>query len=394
MVACPERLPMSARSGSIDSLRGVAVLLVLEEHFLRLTGVYDLIGAPAWAIRLAAGGANGVDLFFVLSSYLLADGLLRRAHEPRAISTFYLRRAFRVLPMYWIVVAAGFGLYGLWMSTFAIRSTWLWAAPYPAWAYLLFVQNWWNGITGAVASWFGPTWPLAIEEQFYLLLPLLALRLGPRGLALVALVWIVGAPAARVASETAVAPYASYYWTVCRLDSFGWGLLIALAPRLAPALAARLPALPMRLGGVFIALATLALSQKATALERSVTASLMTFAAALIVASVVAQRKGGTARGWRLLAWCGARCYSLYLLQMPMLGLVFLAAGHLGPNAAAPGGLALIACATAATFMLADVAWRRVEQPFMAMAERLAPHRRAPAAIALPARAATGQPVA
>lgn len=371
---------MSTRSGSIDSLRGVAVLLVAQTHFLHLTGAYDALGAPQWLIRLAGGGVSGVDLFFVLSAYLLADGLLRRARQPNLVPTFYLRRAFRVLPMYWIMLSVGFALYWLWTALVGLQDTWLWAKPYPLWAYLIFIQNWWNGVTGPVASWFGPTWSLAVEEQFYLLLPLIALRLSPRGLAIIAATWIVAAPAVRVVSEAAAGPHASYYWSICRIDTFGWGLLIALAPQIAPDLPRRLPPLAARWGGAALLVVTLVVSHKASAAERALTASIVAFAGALLVWSVAARRREDGQSGLRFLAWCGERCYSLYLLQVPVLGLTFLLAGYLGPNAGVPHGPGLIALAVLLTFVLADVAYRRVEAPFMRMAPKLGARMKAPRA--------------
>lgn len=369
---------MSARSISIDALRGLAVLLVAQLHFLHITGAWAVLGAPPILLKLTGGGEAGVDIFFVLSAYLLGDGLLARGRDPRIVTTFYLRRAWRVLPMYWIVVFAGFALFALWMATTGIAGTWLWAAPYPPLVYLLFLQNWAAGVTGAVASWFGPTWSLAVEEHFYLLLPLLTTRLERRTLAYVAVAWIVAAPLLRIVSEHAATPAAAYYWSICRIDSFGWGLLIALTLRAAPGLAARIRPGFAASAGVALLIATLVLSSKAHALERALTTSALALAAALLTLAAISIRPSISFAATpnalvRALAWCGKRCYSLYLLQMPVLGLTFLAAGYTGPSAEAPYGFAIIAIAAVVTFVLADVCWRRIEEPCMRRAPRLAP---------------------
>ena len=104
-------------------------------------------------------GWTGVDLFFILSGYLLGGILLDNRSSAGYFSTFYMRRAFRILPLYWLLLAI----------SFADPIT----CPY-RWQYLTFTQNfaWASGDSAAC----GPTsltWSLDVEEQFYLLLPLL-----------------------------------------------------------------------------------------------------------------------------------------------------------------------------------------------------------------------------
>jgi peptidoglycan/LPS O-acetylase OafA/YrhL len=77
----------------------------------------------------------------------------------------------------------------------------------------------------------------------------------------------------------------------------------------------------------------------------------------------------------RGLAWCGARCYSLYLLHVPVLGLIFLAVGRVGkPMVDDLSTLGLAVLATGLTLVIADFCYRRVELPFMELAGRLAPN--------------------
>ena len=105
---------MSVRSGNIDALRGFAILFVIQFHLFSTTGAYETIGTPQAVQRVLAYGWVGVDLFFVLSAYLLTRNLARQEATPSVIGRFYLRRAFRILPLYWVVLAAGFALmYGV-----------------------------------------------------------------------------------------------------------------------------------------------------------------------------------------------------------------------------------------------------------------------------------------
>src|SRR6185295_2401640 len=108
----------------------------------------------------AAFGWSGVDLFFVLSGFLITRQLL----AGMGMREFYLRRALRILPLYWTALVLYFAIPG-----FAERS-----GIAPLWKFLLFVQN--IGLDAATEGAFSHAWSLCIEEHFYLVLcPLLAL---------------------------------------------------------------------------------------------------------------------------------------------------------------------------------------------------------------------------
>jgi peptidoglycan/LPS O-acetylase OafA/YrhL len=85
-------------------------------------------------------------------------------------------------------------------------------------------------------------------------------------------------------------------------------------------------------------------------------------------------RQAGPVMRW--FAWCGERCYSLYLVHFPMLGLIFLASGRIQkPRVDDLSTLSLALLAAGLAFIIADVCYRRIERPFMALAGRFAPHR-------------------
>jgi peptidoglycan/LPS O-acetylase OafA/YrhL len=180
-------------------------------------------------------GWVGVDLFFVLSGYLIGNqmfaGLARG--ETLSLAGFYARRALRTWPAFWVVLAAFF----LWPGELGGR------APPPLWAFLTFTQNF--GLQPGTA--FSHAWSLCVEEQFYVVLPLaawLALRFGrrqpagrpwplwvllalPVALGVVARAWLwqrYGREA-----DGAVEGYFPniYYSTFCRFDEFMPGLALA-----------------------------------------------------------------------------------------------------------------------------------------------------------------------
>ena len=204
----------------------------------------------------------------------------------------------------------------------------------------------------------------------------------PRRLALVAIAWILLATPMRVFLLLELGGIAPATWTIARLDSFGWGMLIALAPTLWLGFAKRFdPRLVIATGAaLFVNVVLFAPYVLPGGRNDNVFgATWIALAMALITFGVVnygaEPRQPG--RALRALAWCGARCYSLYLLHVPILGLIFLAAGQMDkPKVDDLATLGLAALAAGLTLIAADFCYRRVELPFMELAGRLAPHRR------------------
>lgn len=147
------------RLHGLDTLRAIAIAIVMLFH------AYTF--GPAAIHPVASFGWMGVDLFFVLSGYLIGTQLLRpyaRGQSPSLLN-FYWRRSIRVLPAYWVVLA----LYFLWPAW--SESPHL-SAP---WHYLTFTFNLF--VDYARNHAFSHVWSLCVEEQFYLVLPLLAILL-------------------------------------------------------------------------------------------------------------------------------------------------------------------------------------------------------------------------
>jgi peptidoglycan/LPS O-acetylase OafA/YrhL len=219
------------RIPSLDGIRGFAIGLVLLWHgfFGALTALPNHPFASRF-IALCRLSWSGVDLFFVLSGFLIGGILLDAADSKHYFLPFYIRRAHRILPLYGIVLIFVF------LVPLAIRSfgaIWI-ENRIPLHYYLGFLQNLWMAKNGNFGSnILGVTWSLAVEEQFYLTLPL-AIRYTPRSL----LWWIVGvmilgAPVLRVLMNYGVnyGPFASYVLMPCRADALGLGLAAALMTR-------------------------------------------------------------------------------------------------------------------------------------------------------------------
>jgi peptidoglycan/LPS O-acetylase OafA/YrhL len=150
------KIVTSARSNGLDTLRAIAILLVFLNHeaFRSQSSPLLVVQAVGWV---------GVDLFFVMSGYLIANQVLAGVNrgEDLSLVAFYARRAFRTWPAYWVVLACYF-LFPSWMGG---------NTPAPLWRFLTFNQNF-DLPTGTA---FSHAWSLCIEEQFYLVLPLAVL---------------------------------------------------------------------------------------------------------------------------------------------------------------------------------------------------------------------------
>jgi peptidoglycan/LPS O-acetylase OafA/YrhL len=141
----------------LDHLRTLAIILVFIYHY------GHLFPHPAWATTFGKFGWTGVDLFFVLSGYLIASQLFRQLSAGTGIllRQFFIKRFFRILPAYFVVVAIYF-LFPYVHERPALA---------PLWKYLTFTQN--LGLDLRTQGTFSHAWSLCIEEQFYLLLPLI-----------------------------------------------------------------------------------------------------------------------------------------------------------------------------------------------------------------------------
>lgn len=194
-------------------------------------GHFGLLYRFAAMFRL---GWSGVDLFFVLSGFLIGGILLDACKSPRYFKTFYLRRACRILPVYyaWITV---FALVGHAAAKWgAAHDSTMVLISVPVVVYYFFLQNMVFGPLPAFSHyWISPMWSLAVEEQFYLASPLLIRFLSPRRLTQVLIGCIVGAPVLRflLYSRMPDGPEMAYVLMPCRADALAMGMLAAVAWR-------------------------------------------------------------------------------------------------------------------------------------------------------------------
>jgi peptidoglycan/LPS O-acetylase OafA/YrhL len=200
----------------LDGYRALAILLVLAMHFWRwppghpiLTGIFG-------------GGWIGVDLFFVLSGYLITRILLRDKERPAYYRNFYVRRALRIFPLGYAVMIFTLLVRPLISSDPDL----LQSVRDSAW-YLFYASNIVLAMRGFHGT-LGVTWSLAVEEQFYLIWPALVRWLSVERMKALCIGIIVVAPVLRAL----VFPLLGWRWcftfTPLRADAFAWGAVIAL----------------------------------------------------------------------------------------------------------------------------------------------------------------------
>ena len=197
----------------LDTLRGVAVLSVVFYHGLHwwLPPALSISPAARLLVLLTSPGWLGVNLFFVLSGFLITGILLDTRSSPNYWKSFYTRRILRILPLYLVV---------LFILRFYSGVSWKY--------FLLCLFYMANFATPRFGLGYGPLWSLAVEEQFYLVWPSLVRFLRPRRLAMVCLTSLVLSPLLRYLSVCGTLPIGNPYsatWLVT--DNLAAGALIA-----------------------------------------------------------------------------------------------------------------------------------------------------------------------
>lgn len=221
-----QRLASVRKIAALDHLRALAITLVFLFH-------YRLFHHPLWIDTIGSFGWTGVDLFFVLSGYLIATQVFRSVEQGNfSLKVFFLKRFFRILPAYWFVLAV----------YVALPSFREWESLPPLWKLLSFTQNF--GLDLRYHRTFSHAWSLCVEEQFYFLFPLcvlllLRLKAGTKSAWLIAGLFIAGFAFRLLSWNVFIEPAINtetfgvqwykwiYYPTYNRLDGLLAGISIA-----------------------------------------------------------------------------------------------------------------------------------------------------------------------
>jgi peptidoglycan/LPS O-acetylase OafA/YrhL len=358
----PARLP------ELDGVRGLALLMVIVWHYFS-----SQVGSePGSLLSILIGAArftwSGVDLFFVLSGFLIGSILLENVGQPNALQTFYVRRACRILPLYVVSVALFLTARQLLPAAFG----WLFKGSIPDASYLTLTQDFAMGRAGEFGpGWLDITWSLAVEEQFYLLLPILLIVLPLRtGLcAVVAL--ITAAPVLRYAFGGGIAAYVLPF---CRADSLLLGVMCAVLVR-HPLWRERQADFRRWLGVALVALAigaAVLMKWRLAQMGGSLTHTYWALLYATFLLYVLTHVGHITTAPLRsdFMSWVGTRSYAIYLFHQPVSGLMHGLLGTGEPRITSlESALVTLSC-IALSFALAEVSFRWLETPFLELGKR------------------------
>ena len=220
----PAELNVRGYIPELDGLRALAVILVLVIHFAPYSGEGSLL----W--RVKSVGWMGVDLFFVLSGFLITGLLLDARKKPHYYRNFYIRRIFRIFPLYYALLGIGSLIYIGWH----IGSRHQFVNE--VWWYFFYIGNFWPQFSASLPLFLAPLWSLQIEEQFYLIFPFLVRNLNPARLfkILVGVIVLSGPLRLAVYLWKPNSPLVEYVSLPFRLDSLAVGALLALRARQSP----------------------------------------------------------------------------------------------------------------------------------------------------------------
>lgn len=219
-----------SRIPELDGVRGFAVLLVLMVHILPYNPVSVELPFSKYVHSFSHMGWVGVDIFFVLSGFLITTILLRTKAGDGYFKNFYARRSLRIFPLYYLTITMVFVLVYLFFPD--QREEVVFSLPW----YYFYVSNWgFSFLTLADPFAIGLTWSLAIEEQFYLIWPLIVCYLNSKRLTVFSLILVISSLILRIVipyiyiSPTVDYGELFYHATFTRLDSLILGALIAIA---------------------------------------------------------------------------------------------------------------------------------------------------------------------
>lgn len=363
----------------LDGLRGIAIILLIIWHYF-CCGIDPASPIQAAIFAVFSISWSGVDLFFVLSGFLIGGILLDERESKSLFKVFYTRRALRILPLYAVLLVAYFSILALGDSPQNIlKQPWLFDGKIPQWSYLVFLQNiFMAGASSFGPLWLGVTWSLCLEEQFYLLLPWLVILCPHRFLPRVLTLMIAFVPVVRVLVAVLFhSTFPCYVLLFTRADGLLLGVLIAYLMR-QPAwselgakrrtlwltlilLGAGLVAITWYQGNI-ISLAMVCVGYYLIAF----------FYSCLVVLALVSN---GTrlerVLNNKFLTYSGRISYCLYLVHQPVSGLCHGILLHSPPGVASPSSAAVTLLALAITYGIAHFSWIYFEAPLQRLGHRM-----------------------
>jgi peptidoglycan/LPS O-acetylase OafA/YrhL len=358
------------RIPEVDGLRGIAILLILFFHYIN----NQLTGSAFRAGKLLYGATSffwsGVDLFFVLSGFLIGTILLRNKRSDHYFSTFYMRRLVRIIPNYYLLITLFALLAALpYFSECHFFST---PNPIPLWSYFLMVHNIYMGMLNTTGNaGLDVTWSIGIEEQFYLIFPLIVYFLPKKWIPAFLVIAIAAASLIRLQFHQWIP---RYVLLPCRMDSIAAGALIAWLNEehsLAELVRKR------KAWFIVIMVVDVALCSYMFARYHDLGVNrhffiAVFFSGCLVLALTVQNSFYGAFLRNRWLVWIGTISYSLYLFHTLILGLMEYIFLHNTRDPSINNGKDLLVSliALGISILFSWLIYKKLETPFVQLGKR------------------------
>lgn len=400
--AFPVHMPeVRGHMPALDGLRGLAVLAVMAFHFSFFSNIPGDATATALWHSIAGIGWVGVDLFFVLSGFLITGILYDSRESLGYFRVFYARRILRIFPLYYGVLALLFIVLPLLApGSQAVRDytndqVWYWT-------HLANVQIALRGDWGAISPYVAHFWSLAVEEQFYMVWPVVVLLLSGRQLLRFCAAIIAFSLLFRIYLLAEGASIAAFVLTPARMDTLAFGAVLAIALRDASLYSLLCRVARPIAGAAAVVLCSIALFRGGLDKHDAVTSTIgyTALAAFFSMAIFFALAAAGTSSYHSLLSsrrlrFFGKYSYALYVFHQPV-ALLLTAVGL--PAAAVRFGatsftaqILYVAIATLLTVGLSMLSWDLYEKQFLKLKDRVAQR---PARSNVPIAAAMAREVA
>jgi peptidoglycan/LPS O-acetylase OafA/YrhL len=376
------RLPLFAsdllrsRMPELDTIRGVAILLVLFFHgFGFRYGLEGVSGFPRLFVAATLPGWVGVNLFFVLSGFLITGILLDTLPKANYYRSFYVRRALRILPLYYAV-----------LLLLAVLTRTGWVNRHASWAFLGLSFFYLSNVTGlfGVPMQYGVLWSLAVEEHFYLLWPAAVRSLSRHRVAIVGAIICVLCPSLRAFySIRGYETGTGYTWLVA--DGLATGAVLAALARGPWGTRARMRSVTLICFAASMTMFTVGYPFGIFRASRFLGVTLRETALNLFFAGTVALALlAGTSR-WKaivnrpVLQFFGEISYGVYLIHMLVFDLEDYIVGRLFPSLSAVGGhfglmVLLFSIAAGCTVAIAYLSRWYFEERFLRLKGRFEGH--------------------
>lgn len=362
----------------LDGLRAVAILWVMFGH------ISSSLNWPADNIilkplnLLANMGWVGVQLFFVISGFLITQILIKDRGKPNYLKYFYMRRSLRIFPIYFLTLIFFFIIIPMsvgvpdWLGKSVDNQMWYW----------LYLQNWIRPFEhqGALA----PLWSLAIEEQFYLVWPLLVLLLSNRWLKVLCLLMIISAPIIRTYLFHNMPLYfdienigkaSAYNFTIARWDAIAIGSLLALLVKEQQTqLLLKLNKPALTVGGLVVAgqiviLSNFAAVEPGIGMLNQTTSAIMFGLLVILVSTSNENSFLIKTLEFKPIKSIGKVSYAMYLFHLPLTVVIFDYWRPLFTDLSALTTMAVVlsvyAVIVGLTYLLAQVSWHLFEHPIL-----------------------------